>query len=430
MTARRPSRRRRRAERSPGVTLALAAGLAAVTVGFAWVALRAPTSPPLRSTYTLHARFSDLASLSNHGDIRIAGRRVGQILRPRSEAGFAVADLQLDTSVGKLRDDTRLRVRSQGLLGQRYLELLPGRRGRRLAEDAWIPARQSAATVEVTDLLSTFDARRRRALAGTIDALGTGTLGRGPDLNGAFRDAPPVLADLRTVARSILARGPAAARLFPALRSAAAAANPARHDIATGFEPEAAALRPLARQRRSVARALEIAPGALLRTRQGLAATDPLLIELGALANALRDLLRPAPVAFGQTRALLAEARRPFRDAATLAVSVDPTVRSVLRLTRAAQPELPRLTRSLTAALPPLRSLGARPCDVLGWAANWASMLSWGIGKGGEVGPLNVFRLELIGNNESVGGVREAPGLRNGKNPYPAPCVAGTEQRP
>ena len=141
-------------------------------------------------------------------------------------------------------------------------------------------------------------------------------------------------------------------------------------------------------------------------------------------------MLRPAPQALSETHTLLREARAPFQSAVPLLRRIPSTVPSALRLTAAARPELPRLTAGLRASLDPLRVLGDRGCDVLGWASNWASMLSWGVGGGGPIGPLNVFRLELIGNNQSIGGLSSAPGPAHGDNPYPAPCTAGKETAP
>jgi hypothetical protein len=140
--------------------------------------------------------------------------------------------------------------------------------------------------------------------------------------------------------------------------------------------------------------------------------------------------VRRAPEALRQTQALLSEADTPLQQAGALAKRVPPVVPPVLRLAHAAEPELPRLTRTLVAGLPPLRTLAPRRCDVLGWASNWASMLSWGVDGGGAIGPLNVFRLELIGNNHSLGGAVRTLGPEHGNNPYPAPCEAGTEKRP
>jgi phospholipid/cholesterol/gamma-HCH transport system substrate-binding protein len=423
-------RRHRRHERSIIATLALAGGLVTAIVAFAWVALSAPNSLLFRSYYTLHAQFANLSSLSQHNDVRIAGRRVGQVLDPRVIDGTAVADLQLSQSVRPLRSDSRLVVRSQGLLGQRYLEIDPGRHGHPLPNGGWIPASQTSETVQLTDLLNTFDVPRRTQLRTTIDALGEGTLGQGAHLNRAFLEAPATLAGLRSVAEAVLQHTNAAARFFPSLESAVAAANPVREAIATGLEPEAAALAPFASERAELQQALDIAPDTLATTRHGLAETDRLLVALRGFSRAAAAMLHPAPAALEQTRALLAEAPQPLRHAETLLRGFPATVPAVLQLAATATPELPRLENGLRASIPPLRSLGAHTCDFLGWASNWASMLSWGVPGGGPIGPLNVFRLELIGNNQSPGGLAHANGPVYGSDPYPAPCLAGTEKLP
>jgi hypothetical protein len=47
------------------------------------------------------------------------------------------------------------------------------------------------------------------------------------------------------------------------------------------------------------------------------------------------------------------------------------------------------------------------------------------------VGPLTTLRLELIAGQESLGGLaRPLDSEHVGRNPYPAPCEAGTEKLP
>lgn len=418
---------RRRAERSVAQTLAIALATTAVLAGVAWVAAVSPDGVPGFSYYTLTARFADLGGLQPHSDVRLAGERIGQVLDLRLTRDAATVQLQLSGSVAPLRSETRLVIRSQGLLGARYIEVIPGTRGPRLPSGATLPASQTAATVTVPVALTAFDPSTRRNLGLTLDGLGQGVLGRGLDLNQLIADSPTLFDGLSVTASAVLARAGAARRFAPSLHSAVAAADPAREQIADGFAPEAASLKPLGQQSSSVQQALDLAPSTLAATRTGLHQSAPLLANAERLARAARAALGPAPATLHETYLLLRDAPIPLARADALLQQVPSLVTPVVGLSGRLRPELARLSAALGYPIPALLDLGPRRCDILGWASNWRSMLGWGVAGGGAVGPLNVLRFELIEGPGNVQGVNLPNPLPMGSDPYPAPCAANAE---
>ncbi|MFI5119056.1 MAG: MlaD family protein [Thermoanaerobaculia bacterium] len=77
-------------------------------------------------TSTADAHFKDVAGLDDKSAVRVAGVRVGKVdgisLRPD---GTAVAHLALDPTV-ELHEGAVAQVRSLGMLGDKYVELVPG----------------------------------------------------------------------------------------------------------------------------------------------------------------------------------------------------------------------------------------------------------------------------------------------------------------
>jgi phospholipid/cholesterol/gamma-HCH transport system substrate-binding protein len=77
-------------------------------------------------TNTADAHFKDVAGLDDKSAVRVAGVRVGKVdgisLRPD---GTAVAHLALDPSV-ELHQGATAQIRSLGMLGDKYVELVPG----------------------------------------------------------------------------------------------------------------------------------------------------------------------------------------------------------------------------------------------------------------------------------------------------------------
>jgi hypothetical protein len=201
--------------------------------------------------------------------------------------------------------------------------------------------------------------------------------------------------------------------------------------LSASFAPAATAFAPFARERASLQSALGIAPTALATARVAARKADPLLDELQAISAEATRLLKPAPRALHQLARLMVEADTPLVRTRPVLRRLDHTVPAALGLTDDLDKELPRVERALTAPLPVLKELGPRGCDILGWARDWRSFLGYGVqGAGGEIGPLNNLRFELIASGESVGTYQGQthPGI--GANPYPAPCEAGTERAP
>jgi hypothetical protein len=310
-------------------------------------------------------------------------------------------------------------------LGARFLELRPGNSRATLADGATIPIAHTSATLQLADLINTFDARARAHVGQFLRGAGLGVAGRGGQLNVMLDKLPQVLGDTQAVASTVISRSGASARFAPSLDSAVRAFDPVRRVLAQGFAQQEHGLRPLARSQGAIRDLLQTAPDALAGTRSGLAASAPVLDEAAAFARATTRTLRDAPAALAQTRALLVESHRPLRRTAPLLGRLRAAVPPALVLVRRLKAVSDPLRRGLGATIPTLQELTAHACDVKGFASNWRSMLEWGVPGGGEVGPLNVFRYTVTTTPESL--QRSGSTLNIGVNAYPAPCEAGTE---
>lgn len=421
---------RARARNRALATVALGlAGLGAALV-FAWLGFTSAERIPWRSYRVIRAQMHDLGNLPPLGaEVRIAGRRVGEVVHPRLAGGIPTVDLQLDAGTEPLHPDASLSVRPRGLLGVQYVDLNPGRAPGFLRDGGTIPARRSSVSVDLPHVFSAFDAPRRAELRTTLSALGEGMLDRGAQINEALANAPTVLDRTAALSKAVLARPGAAERFAPSLDSAAAAAAPVRNDIATGWQPERRALEPFAQRSGPLRQTLGIAPDALASVRAGLAQTDPLLAQTTRFADATTRLTRLAPAALAQTTTLLKVGRAPLHDADALLRHTASAVPALLRFSGRIEPELAPLDAALQSNLPLLRELGPRGCDMLGYWNNWRSMLSYATGGSGPIGPLVVLRFELIASGETLAGSGSANGPV-GRDPYPAPCRAGTEGTP
>jgi phospholipid/cholesterol/gamma-HCH transport system substrate-binding protein len=78
-----------------------------------------------RSTKILTAQFNDVAGLKEKSDVRVAGVVVGRVGKIRLVGGKALVDLELDRDI-ELRQGASAAIQSLGVLGDNYVELVPG----------------------------------------------------------------------------------------------------------------------------------------------------------------------------------------------------------------------------------------------------------------------------------------------------------------
>lgn len=101
------------------------------------------------SGLVLTARFDRIDGLAQGADVRIAGVKVGSVTRQRidPQTFLAVLTMDVDSSL-KVPDDSSAEITSEGLLGGRYVALVPGGSDRSLASGGEIRITQSAISLE------------------------------------------------------------------------------------------------------------------------------------------------------------------------------------------------------------------------------------------------------------------------------------------
>ena len=107
-----------------------------------------------QKTYELNAVFNNLSGVSENARVEIAGVRVGSVETIELNTDFqAMVTLKLPEHL-KLDDDTIAAVKTSGLIGDRFIELLPGGSGIQLEPGDLIFDTQSA--IDLESLISKF----------------------------------------------------------------------------------------------------------------------------------------------------------------------------------------------------------------------------------------------------------------------------------
>ena len=101
-------------------------------------------------TYTLHARFDEIAGLSMRSKVSMAGVTIGRVtaIEIDSEYGEAIISMAIDQRIDNLSVDAGARIQTEGILGGRYVSLIPGAEDEYLVDGDTISETQGAFVLE------------------------------------------------------------------------------------------------------------------------------------------------------------------------------------------------------------------------------------------------------------------------------------------
>ena len=119
-----------------------------VAVGFLGYAVANTGRTPV-SGYPLHARFDRIDGLAVGAEVRVAGVKVGSVTTTRVDPHSYQAEVAFTVqNAVKLPRDTSAEITSDGLLGGKYLALVPGGDETMLAAGGTLSITQSAVSLE------------------------------------------------------------------------------------------------------------------------------------------------------------------------------------------------------------------------------------------------------------------------------------------
>lgn len=154
------------------------------------------SSPFEAKPYRVAVSFPESAQLVPGADVRIAGISVGRVgdLKSNKSSGQSDAELEIDSRFAPLPTTTKATLRAKTLLGETFVELVPGaERAKYLSDGGSIPPAQVAPTVELDELLRTMTAETRSDLRDWIQSSAQGFNNRGFDLSVALGSLGPML---------------------------------------------------------------------------------------------------------------------------------------------------------------------------------------------------------------------------------------------
>jgi virulence factor Mce-like protein len=339
---------------------------------FLWISFGGTTSLGPRG-YEISAEFDQAVNLGSQADVRISGVNVGKVVGVSSDrrTGLTRAVMAIDPQFAPRPTDTRAILRQKTLLGETYIELSPGTpSARKLPDGARLPRAQISPTVQLDQILSTFDPTTRRAFMTWMQQQGVALTGRGQNLNAALGELYPfatnvdsVLAVLNrdSVATSTLLRD--GGQVFGAIARSPAALQQLITNSNAAFSATAAQAAALAQTIRAFPPFLVAQRSTIDRIRRFAVTTKPLVDELRPAAVQLTPALRSLAVLAPQLKSLL--------------VNIGPLTRASARGIPALEdflndsvPLLTRLKPYLGGVIPVVNYIDTYRREVAGFFAN------------------------------------------------------------
>ncbi|MEA2298836.1 MAG: phospholipid/cholesterol/gamma-HCH transport system substrate-binding protein [Solirubrobacteraceae bacterium] len=307
-------------------------------------------SIPFRHHFTIHAAFKSANNIKPSSPVRIAGVDVGKVTGVHHISGGgqgAIVDLRIDSAGLPLHADATMTIRPRIFLeGNFFLDVHPGSPSAPLLHDGdTVSIQQTAAPVQLDQVLATLDSSTRSDLKVLLHELSIALSGRGgAGFNRSIPFWAPAYKGTALVTDALQGTSPHdLSKLIAGMGQVASAADAdprALRALVTNLDRT---VTPLARENRALAAAIAELPRTL---RAGIPALDAL------------------DASFPSLRTLVAELRPAVRSTLPVLVAGIPFARQVRRLV--AKPELRGLVSDLRPTVAALTRLNIESVALLG----------------------------------------------------------------
>jgi virulence factor Mce-like protein len=371
---------------------------------------------------TLRFAVSDATAVVPAGrdEVRFHGIPAGTITKVQLEEHQPVLTVKLRASMGPIYRNARAQLRPNTALQDMYLDIVDRgtpSAGRAQAGDP-LPASRTATSVNVAEVLQTFDPDTRAHLSTVLRDLGQGLGGRGDELRQAFVEVTPFLRVAGGLSRQLATRSASTRRLVTNTASLTAALGRRDKQLRRLVDEGGATLDTLAAGSPDLNATLLRLPPTLQRLDSSFTAVRGVLGDVDHAVDALRPVAGELPGALPAVRRLADHAgpavralQRPVQQLQPLARDLQPLAQDLSTGLAALQPQvgdLDHVTRSVAGCKVPLQRF-------FQWTP---SVFKMGDAKG--VGP----RADVTLAVESAGIARD-PRLFAGKSCAPGKQLGG-----
>jgi phospholipid/cholesterol/gamma-HCH transport system substrate-binding protein len=373
--------------------------------------------------YRFSVEFPQATELASQSDVRIAGVSVGHVVSVGLDrrTGLTRAIIQIDSQYAPRPADTRAILRQKTLLGETYVELSHGNpRGPFLRDYGQLPEAQVAPTVQLDQILSTFDPATRRAFETWMQQDGVAFTNRGQDFNDALAELYPFATDVENVLTVLRRDGDATRTLLSDGGQVLGAISRSPVALQGLIRNSNAVFAATSARDRSLAAAVKELPSFLIATRQTVARVD----SFAGTTKPLVDELRPAAVrltpALQALKALAPQLRTALVYLGPVTAASRRGVPAVDSFLNGSKPLLARLTPYLGGVVPVLDYINAYRREVAAFFANSTASTEAKAQNIAQTKLLHYLRVSSPVNPETLTAYAHRPNS-NRSNPYLQP---------
>ncbi|MGZ4197794.1 MAG: MlaD family protein [Solirubrobacteraceae bacterium] len=170
---------------------------------FLWLSFggKVPFNP---QGYEVRISFTNAGQLAQEADVRIAGVSVGKVISKSldPQGNRTIATIQLDNQYSPLHKDARAILRTKTIIGETYVEIMPGSPNAPPIRDGGLLSRsQVANTVQLSDIYDAFDEPTRKAFQQWQQQFAIAVKGNDQNLNDTLGNLPTFVADATDILR-------------------------------------------------------------------------------------------------------------------------------------------------------------------------------------------------------------------------------------
>jgi phospholipid/cholesterol/gamma-HCH transport system substrate-binding protein len=103
--------------------------------------------------YPVKARFNNISGLKEGSEVEIAGVKVGKVSKISLKNYQAIVELMINPDV-KIQDDSIASIRTQGIIGDKYIKISPGGSEDYIKPDGVLSETES--TVDIEELIGKY----------------------------------------------------------------------------------------------------------------------------------------------------------------------------------------------------------------------------------------------------------------------------------
>lgn len=267
---------------------------------FLWLSFGG-TIPLEAQGYRVNVSFPHAQDLASQADVRIAGVTVGKVVTTKLDpkGNRTMATLQLQSKYSPIRKNARAILRTKTVLGETYVQLIPGGANAPPVPDGGTLARsQVLPTVQLSDVFNAFDPTTRHAFKVWQQQLAKAVTGNDQNLNDVLGNLPTFAADATDILRVLDVQHLSVVRLVQnggTVFGALGQEQTALRNLITSGETTFATT---AAHNQALAQTFHVFPTFLNETKATMAKlqafstnTDPLVRELDPVAKQLTPTL-------------------------------------------------------------------------------------------------------------------------------------------